>query len=249
RPKQFIAGYGPLLALLACNALFWVATREIRPSLDIVPPVPGREELAALKMGDDQFYFRVLALEMQNAGDTYGRFTPLHDYSMERIYHWFTLLDGLDDNSDMLPAMASYYFSQTQHHEEVRPLVNYLYEHSVRDIEHKWWWLLQSIYLAQYKLEDMDLALKAAKPLVDKSVPIWAQQMAAVVHEKRGEMEDALGIMETIKNNADAIPDRDLRYMVYFVKERLKRLDKLKDFEGLKTVPDEPNNNRPDLNK
>jgi predicted Rdx family selenoprotein len=118
----------------------------------------------------------------------------------------------------------------------VRPLVNYLYEHSTRDIEHKWWWLLQSIYLAQHKLEDMDLALKVAMPLVDKRVPIWAQQMAAVVREKRGEMEDALKIMETIKDNADAIPERDLKYMIYFVKERLNRLDKLNEFKKIKAT-------------
>jgi hypothetical protein len=243
--KSFFSWYGPLLAIAACNVLFWSATHNIRPELGVVPPVPGREELAVLKMGDDQFYFRLLALQMQTAGDTYGRFTSLRKYDMSKVYHWFTLLDTLDPRSDMMPAMAAYYFSQTQNTKDVRPLVNYLYEHSVRDIEHKWWWLLQSIYLAQYKLKDMDLALKVASPLVNKSVPIWAQQMAAVVHEKRGEMADALGIMETIKNNADAIPERDLAYMVYFVKERLQRLDKLKEFEKVNPVPNAPRGSPP----
>lgn len=232
----FMRRYGLLLLLMACNVLFWSQTRYIRPELRVVAPVPGKEELALLKMGDDQFYFRALALQMQNAGDSFGRFTPLKQYDMGKMYHWFTLLDTLDPHSNMMPAMAAYYFSQTQKSEDVRPLVRYLYEHSIRDVAHKWWWLLQSIYLAQYKLKDMDLALKVATPLVDKQVPIWAQQMAAVVHEKRGEMSDALAIMETIKNNADAIPERDLRYMVYFVKERLKRLDKLEEFDGVKTT-------------
>ena len=247
--KGFFDWYGPLLAMLACNVLFWYFTHTMRPDLYVVPPVPGKEELAVLKMGDDQFYFRALALQMQNAGDTYGRFTALRKYDMKKMNHWFTLLDTLDSKSDMMPSMAAYYFSQTQNTKDVRPLVEYLYEHSVRDVEHKWWWLLQSIYLAQYKLEDMDLAMKVATPLVNKKVPIFAQQMAAVVHEKRGEMEDALGIMETIKNNADAIPERDLKYMVYFVKERLKRLDKLKDFNHLKSVPDAPRGTGPSDNR
>lgn len=243
--KGFFSWYGPLLAVVACNMLFWSATHHIRPELDVVPPVPGKEELALLKMGDDQFYFRTLALQMQNVGDTYGRFTSLKQYDMGKMYRWFTLLDTLDAKSDMMPAMAAYYFSQTQNTKDVRPLVDYLYEHSIRDIEHKWWWLLQSIYLAQYKLEDMNLAMKVAAPLVDKRVPIWAQQMTAVVHEKRGEMEDALKIMETIKNNAEVIPDRDLKYMVYFVKERLKRLDKLEDFEHVRTMQDETPDDHP----
>lgn len=245
--KRFKYEHAILLLVLSVNVLFWANTRTIRPSLDVVPPVPGKEELAVLKMGDDQFYFRALALEMQNAGDTYGRFTALRNYNMDRIYHWFTLLDGLDSKSDMMPAMAAYYFSQTQNEEDTRPLANYLYEHSIRDIKHKWWWLLQAIYIAQYKLKDMDLALKVSAPLVNKDVPIWAQQMAAVVREKRGEMEDALAIMETIKDNADAIPERDLKYMVYFVKERLNRLDKLNEFKGLKTTDKPQVGSRPNI--
>lgn len=231
--------YGPLLALMAVQVLFAHLTDHVRPKLGIVPPVPGKEELAVLKMGDDQFYFRALALQLQTAGDTYGRFTPLKQYNMDHVYHWFTLMDGLDAKSHMMPSMAAYYFSQTQIPQNVRPLVNYLYEHSIKDVGHNWWWLLQSIYLAQHKLEDMDLALKVALPLVHKDVPIWAQQMAAVVREKRGEMEDALGIMETIKDNADAIPERDLKYMVYFIKERLERLDKLQEFESM-NIGDDP---------
>lgn len=245
KAQHFIRTYWLLFLLLAFNVAFWTQTRLIRPELGVVPPVPGREELAILKMGDDQFYFRALALQMQNAGDTYGRFTPLKKYDMGKIYHWFTLLDTLDSRSDMMPAMAAYYYSQTQNDKDVRPLINYLYEHSIRDIEHKWWWLLQSIYLAQHKLEDMDLAMKVAAPLVDKRVPIWAQQMAAVVHEKRGEMEDALRIMETIKDNAETIPERDLKYMVYFIKERLNRLDKLKDFKDMKVTTEPQPDTRP----
>jgi len=243
--KNFFGWYGPLFALLACNVLFWSATRHIRPELLVVPPVPSKEEVALLKMGDDQFYFRVLAQQMQTTGDTYGRFTSLRHYDMNKVYQWLTLLDTLDSKSDMMPGMAAYYFSQTQNTKDVRPLVNYLYEHSIRNVAHEWWWLLQSIYLAQHKLEDMDLALKVATPLLDKSVPIWAQQMAAVVHEKRGEMEDALQIMETIKNNADAIPERDLKYMVYFVKERLNRLDRLEDFENIKVAEEPEPDTRP----
>lgn len=240
-----IRWYSPLLALLSLQVVFWHYTHHIHPALGVVPPVPGKEELAILKMGDDQFYFRALALELQTAGDTYGRFTPLKQYRMDNVYHWFTLMDTLDHTSDMMPAMAAYYFSQTQNKKDVRPLVNYLYEHSLRDIKHKWWWLVQSIYLAQHKLEDMDLALKVAKPLINPDVPIWAQQMTAVVYEKRGEMEDALNIMETIKDNAETIPDKDLRYMVYFIKERLNRMDKLKEFQDIKPSDKDQPDTRP----
>lgn len=225
RLTSWLRAYGLILCFAALQLGFWHETRGIKPDLSVVPDVPGRAAVHALAFGDNQFYFRTLAFTLQNAGDTFGRFTALRYYDFNKLYHWFNLLDELDARSNMIPSLATYYFAQTQNTPDVRYVVDYLYVHATRDVEHKWWWLLQSIYLAMHKLNDMDLALKVAKPMVNPKVPIFAQQMAAVVHEKRGEMEDALKIMETIKDNADAIPDADFKYMTYFVKERLKTLE------------------------
>ncbi len=226
-----------MIGVLVCQVAFWQSTKDIRPDLGIVPEVPGKQAVEALSFGDKQFYFRILAHNIQNAGDTYGRFTALRYYDFSKLYLWFNLLDSLDARSDMIPSMATYYFGQTQNTADVRYIVDYLYDHATRDVEHKWWWLLQSIYLAMHRLDDKDLALKVAKPMVNEKVPVWAQQMVAVVHEKRGEMEAAYEIMNTIKDHAENIPDKDLNYMVYFVKERLKRLDDAKKFAPQKHEP------------
>lgn len=214
-----------LLALLAAQIMFWHTTREIQPSLDIVPTPPGQNAVHALALGDDEFYFRALALELQNFGDTYGRFTALRAYDFGKLYGWLTVLDTLNARSNMLPSIASYYFSQTQNTPDVRYMIDYLYTHSMRDVPHKWWWLLQAMYLSTHRLNDMDLALKVTQPMLIPEVPAWAQQMVAVIHEKRGEMEDALHIMEQIRDNATAITDADLKYMRYFIDERLKKLE------------------------
>lgn len=229
--KLWLRNYLALVLAVGLQFGFWFETRDIKPQMDIVPDVPGRKQIHALTFGDDQFYFRILALTLQNSGDTFGRFTALRYYDFNKLYMWFNLLDELDARSNMIPAMACYYFSQTQNTADVRYIVDYLYTNGSRDVEHKWWWLLQSIYLAMHKLNDMDLAMKVAKPLVNPKVPLFAQEMAAVVHEKRGEMDDAYRIMETIKEHATNIPDADLKYMTYFVKERLGKLEKLKQSE------------------
>lgn len=220
-----------LAVLVLLQVGYWYKTKDITPEMGIVPDVPGRGALHALTFGDDQFYFRVLAFNLQNAGDTFGRSTSLRYYDFNKLYLWFNLLDELDPKSNMIPAMATYYFSQTQNTEDVRYVVDYLYTHSMRDVGAKWWWLVQSIYLAMHKLNDKDLALKVSAPLVNKNVPVWAQQMAAVVREKRGEMEDAYNIMQTIKEHAEKkdIKDMDLKYMTYFIKERLHRMEKIEE--------------------
>jgi hypothetical protein len=227
--QNWFRHYALLLLFVTLQVVFWSRTSHIKPQMEIVPAVPGKEAVMALSFGDEEFYFRLLALDIQNAGDTYGRFTALRYYDFNRLYQWFKLLDTLDKRSNMIPAMATYYFSQTQNTTDIRYITSYLYEHATADVEHKWWWLLQSLYLAMHKLNDMNLAKKLATPLINPKVPAFAQQMAAVVSEKRGEMEDAYQIMETIRNNAEHITDADLKYMTYFIKERLGRLDQLEE--------------------
>lgn len=213
------------IATLVLQLAFWSHTKLIRPATDVVPTPPGQQTLQALSFGDSEFYFRFNAMYLQNFGDAFGRVISLRYYDYCNLYQWLRLLDMLNGKSNMLPSMTTYYFSQTQNTTDVRYLVNYLYMHAMSDIKNKWWWLLQSMYLSMYKVNDMDLALKVAQPMMSADVPVWAQQMVAVVHEKRGEMADALRIMENISNNATELSDQDLRYMEYFVKERLGKLE------------------------
>ncbi|MEI6730974.1 MAG: hypothetical protein WCL30_06905, partial [Pseudomonadota bacterium] len=226
----FIRLYGFLLLFVGLQLGFWWQTKEILPEMGIVPDVPGRVAVKALSFGDEEFYFRMLGLDIQNAGDTFGRFTELYKYDFTKLYDWFTLLDSLDNKSDYMPFLASYYFSQTQHVKDNIYVVNYLHEHSASRPEKKYWWLAQAVYIAQHKLKDNDLALKMAEPLEKaENAPFWVRQLPAFVHEKRGEMEDAARIIQNIQTNSKNIPDGELRFMKYFVDERIKHLDKMQN--------------------
>jgi len=227
---KFIRLYGFLLLFAVLQLGFWWQTKDVLPEMGIVPDVPGRVAVKALSFGDEEFYFRMLGLDIQNAGDTFGRFTELYKYDFAKLYAWFTLLDSLDNKSDYMPFLASYYFSQTQHVKDNIHVVNYLYEHSASRPEKKYWWLAQAVYIAQHKLKDNDLALKMAEPLEKaENAPFWVRQLPAFVHEKRGEMEDAARIIQNIQTNSKNIPDGELRFMKYFVDERIKHLDKMQN--------------------
>lgn len=227
KKRSFIRDYGLLVGFALLQATLWWKTHDDLPDLTIVPNVPGKVAVKALSFGDDEFYFRLLALDLQNAGDTFGRFTELYRYDFKKLYGWFTLLDTLDRESSYIPFLASYYFAQTQHVVDTRYVVDYLYEHSADRPEKKYWWLAQAAYIAEHKLQDKDLALKVATPLEQaKNAPFWARQLPAFVHERRGEMDDAYRIMKTIEDNSQNIPAGELNFMNYFVKERLHKLEK-----------------------
>lgn len=225
-PSSGMKFHALLACLLFAQLLFWNETRNILPDMAIVPDVPAKDTVKALSLGDEQFYFRILALDIQNAGDTYGRFTPLKNYDYDKLSKWFYLLDTLDARSDYIPSLATYYYSQTQNTPDVRYIVDYLYAHSIHDVQHKWWWLLQAMYLANHKLEDKDLALKVGEPLIDaQGIPLWVRQFPAFIHEQKGEPEQALYVMQHVLESAGkkTLTREEFNFMKYFIEERLER--------------------------
>ncbi|MDX2095061.1 MAG: hypothetical protein SFW64_03890 [Alphaproteobacteria bacterium] len=223
--RRVVAG---LAALLVAQGLFWNHTRALRPEMGVVPALPGERTVRALAFGDEEAFFRLLALTLQNSGDTFGRFTALYKYDFNKLSQWFYLLGHFNNQSHYLPAMAAYYFSQTQNAADVRYLVDYLDDYAQGRVREKWWWLVQASYLASHKLGDSDRALVLAKKLSGvRGIPIWAQQMAAFIHEQRGEFGAALGIIEAVMQHPEDYSQGELNFMRYFIDERLHRLNEV----------------------
>jgi hypothetical protein len=211
--------------LLLLQTGFWWNTLLKKPNIEIVPPVPSSLMVKAIAFGDNQFFFRVLGFQLQNFGDSFGRYTPLKEYDYPKLGQWFHLLDTLDNRSRFIPTMAAYYYSRSQHSEDTRPIITYLTDYAKQDLAHNWWWQVQAVYLAQHRLKDLDLAVRLALPLVQaKNVPIWVNQLAAFAYEANGEFSDALTIMEQIQKNRNDISASELQFMRYFAEERIKSL-------------------------
>lgn len=210
---------------LAGQGAFWVHSRSVMPEMGIVPEVPGERTVRALSFGDDEAFFRLLSLNIQNSGDTFGRFTPLYKYDFNRLYHWFHLLDGLDHESNYLPSMATYYFSQSQNPDNLRYIIDFLEEYTDGRGKEKWWWVAQASYLAGHKMNDQDRALRLALRLRGvKGIPMWAQQLSAFVYEKRGEYGEALAIIQEILKDPSQYSQGELNFMKYFIDERLGKI-------------------------
>lgn len=225
-----------VIVFLILQALFWhgvpplwPGTKTMKPDLGIVPDVPGPGMVEAFSLGEKQFYFRLAAFQIQNAGDTFGRHTALKDYDYGKLYKWWTLLDSLDARSDLVPTLVSSYFGATQNPRGQTPyVVDYLERHADRDPERKWWWYAQAIYHAKHRLNDNGRALEIARKLAalppDSPVPIWTRQMEAFILEDEGEYAQAceiiLHVLDTYKN----LPESEIAFMLHFIKERIKAM-------------------------
>lgn len=250
------------LVTLGGQVAYWNHTHTLLPEMGVIDDVPGERTVRALSFGDEEAFFRLLALNIQNSGDMFGQSTPLYKYDLNKLYHWFRLLGVLNNQSNYLAAMGSYYFSQTQNPSDVRYIVDYLDEFTLGREKDKWWWVVQAVYLANYKMFSLDRALELAERLRGvRGIPIWAQQQAAFVYEKRGEFSQAFAIIKEIVDHKDEYSISELRFMKYFIDERLGKMEAVrKQFEEIeaekqaeidkakaegRTIP-EPNNGPPD---
>jgi hypothetical protein len=217
-----------LMLFFALQLGFWHATTRTVPRMDILPTPLSSTVMDAVSFGDPLFPYRIMAFQLTNAGDTFGRSTSLRDYQTKPLVAWLDLLSPMDKKSYVLPFLAAYYYGQSQNTELSRAMALFLERRTKDDLEHIWWWRIQGIYIAMHKLHDKDLALRMAEPLAHlQHVPLWVKQYPAFIHEKRGEMDAARNIIENILKDTKNIPAGELSFMRYFVEERIKQLDKL----------------------
>jgi hypothetical protein len=217
--------------------IFWFQTEKVKPDVYIVPPLPSLASVQAFSFGDEQFYFRILALRIENAGDSFGRFSSLKNYDYATLYQWFKILDSLDNRSIYIPTLAASYFSQTQNKEDTRYIVQYLDEFASQDIDKYWWWMVQAFYIANSTLKDYPLALKLAYKLSEnknETAPVWIKQLPAFVQAKLGEDCAAFlfinKIIQDDQTGERKIAAEEMEFMRYFIKQRLDSLKK-KNFD------------------
>ncbi len=228
KPRFFLYAF---FVAFAMQVIFWSKTESIKPNYEIIPTPPNQYFLSASSFGDNEFLFRALSFRIQNSGDIFLKFTALKDYDYLRLYQWLTLLDGLNAKSNLMPSLASYYFSQTQKKEDSAYIIQYLDEHASKDLDANWWWIFQAINIAQKDLHDEDLALKLAYKLSEnnaQNAPLWTKQMPAFIYAKQGNNCMAFIIIQKIieDNNSGGrqISVEEMNFMRYFINDRLKTL-------------------------
>lgn len=221
--------YLTLLLIIVFGAQIYLGTHtsKIAPTLTILSEAPSETSLKIGSLGDTQYHFRVLAIDVQNAGDSFGQFTALQDYDYRALRDWFIALDSLDYRSGLLPALASYYYSNTQRNSDNKYIIEYLEQNFDRDPNEKWWWLVQAVGIAGYKMDDKLTAVRLANKLqiVTAPMPKWARELPALLYADLGEKELSLKIIQDLAEKYDDYSQGDINYMNYFVRKRLEMMN------------------------
>ncbi len=222
-----------LAVAVILNILFWFSVRDEQVRWNNVPPAPDKKYASSYGLGDKSFAYRINGIMIQNLGDTGGRTTSLKDYNYKTLTDWFFVQDHLDEKANFIPYLASYYFGGLQEPEKFRPVLDYLEEIGKRSYGEKWRWLAQGVYLARFKLNDLDKALSMAETLSkidNENMPTWARQMPAFIMTAKGEKEAAYALMlEILKTSSDSIHPNEINAMRAYICTKILELVKAKE--------------------
>lgn len=212
-----------LALFMAVNFLYWFASSDVYGKWAGVPPVPSRDGALVMALSDIEFSYRSGALMLQGLGDSGGKTTALKDYDYMKLGNWFARLDELNPASDHVPMAAAYYFGATRVPKDIRVIVDYLGAVGSIPVGEKWRWLAQAVYLAQHRLQDLDLALDLAYTLskMDVEMPMWARQMPIFVLKARGEKEDAQVILENMIATGKNLDPAEINFMKMYLTDEL----------------------------
>lgn len=212
-------------AILILNICFWLGARDLQARWSNVPPVPSSFSASGFGVGDLSFSHRAYGLMIQNLGDYGGRATAFKEYNYEYLGGWLSLLSKFDPHSDFLPFLASYYFGAVEDPAKLKYLVEYLAEAGNSNQGEKWRWLAQAVYLARFKMNDMDLALELAKKLSaldNPNVAQWARNMPANILNAKGDKEAAYELLVNIlKDSAENMKPNEVNATIAYICEQV----------------------------
>ncbi len=222
------------------NCIVWGGTRYRVVEWLNVPPVPSEKTVLISSLGDRQVAYRSLAIMLQNLGDMGGRVTPINDYNFDRLAQWFFLMDELDNQSDYIPYLAAFYFGAAhgdQAKEKLIPLVKYLHKVGNSAEGQKWRWLVHGVYLARFKIGDLDWAYDMSVDLAriareDRlDLPHWVRKMPVFILNEKGDKEAALSMMLGIlSSKGETLPPSEVNYIRYYVCEQILDTKKAREF-------------------
>ena len=178
-------------------------------------------------LGDTNAMFYTDALRFQNIGDEFGNSTPLREYDYDNIVAWLRYFDMIESRSNFQPSIAAYYFAVTPDKSQKRAIVAYLNEHYSIAPDDKWWWLLQAILIAKYKIKDYKWSYSMSKTLIDRHMqflPPWAKNMPLLLLLEMGETEQIASIVAQMQEHLDAVDDRKSELLRDFILQRAKTI-------------------------
>jgi len=206
------------LLLALCTQLIWHSQQAtvVAKAEDLPPPMSART-YAMLSMGEPIAMSKVLNLWLQAFDNQPGISLSFHQLDYNRLTEWLDTILDLDPRGHYPMLVAARVYGSVTDPVRQRIMTDYIF-HKFNEAPDKYWrWLAHAVITAKYGLKDMNLALKYAKALAEKTtaeeVPYWARDMHFIVLEDMGEVEAARILVGALIDSGEITDFYELNFL------------------------------------
>ena len=222
-PRFVLAGLIILILIELTWAVFRMPPKAHKEQLGNPPPV---SYMRLSSLGDDIFLSRVLALWLQSFDYQPGISLSYKELDYDRLVSWLNTILKLDPRYQYPLLLATRIYGEVNDASKQRKIIEYARHAFIDRPNSRWRWMAHAVYLAKYRLGDLDLALDLARELANHvtsdTVPFWARQMHIYTLEDMGELRAAKILLGGLLESGEVKDPKE----VYFLKKRLEELEK-----------------------
>lgn len=205
--------------------MLWVSVRQ--PPQAYVEQLPEAQAIPFLKlsgMGDDIFLSKALMLWLQSYDYQPGISLSYSEIDYQNLISWLDVILDLDPRSQYPLLLASRVYGDVNDTRKQLMMIQFIEDRFSEYPDRRWRWMAHAVYIAKYRLKDMDLALELAGKLAEQTsadkVPFWAQQMHIYILEDMGQLRAAKILLGGLIESGEVDDPNELR----FLKKRLNML-------------------------
>lgn len=202
----------------------WLYARPMKVEWRNIPPPPSTFGAHATGLGDAQLSYRMIGFMLQNIAGADTRSQSLKSYNYADLKEWFFRGYHLDTRAVFIPALAAYYYGATTDPAQARYVIEFLRVAGNDPARGRWRWLAHSIFLAQHKVKDLNLAYELAEILQRLNTaekPAWADMMPAMIKNSKGEKEDAYIMLKTmLETSSESLDPTEINNLVAYICEQ-----------------------------
>jgi hypothetical protein len=217
-------------ALALSAQLLWYALSPAPGSeRRALPPAPPVSLLRLAAFGEPAALARAGTLWLQYFDQQPGDSVPWRELDYGRLRAWLERWLTLAPASEYPLALAVRLYGQVSDPDRQRIMLDFVHDAFLERPGTRWRWLAEGTLLAKHRLKDLDLALRYARDLADRTegmdVPYWARDLQILLLEDMGEYEAARILIGGLLASGEIEDPGEVR----FLEQRLEALSRGKE--------------------
>ena len=214
-----------LVIFLLLQSLFHASYINHQASIKALPTPFEQNFLGLFSLSDQIVSAKLIMLWLQSFDNQPGISIPFKNLDYDRLHNWLSVIQSLDEKSQYPLLSASRLYTQVPDETRIHKMLSFVREAYLESPDTRWRWMAHTVYVAKYRLEDLELALEQARIIRQHTsaaaAPAWVRQMEIYILEDMNEMEAAKILVGGMLESGEIKDEHEW----FFLNQRLEELE------------------------